>query len=174
MEDKGNITEATAAGVAREAIVTIAMLRASLKSQASELQVLMKHEVRQAGSAFRIEADNAGQALHRKMEDVLTRTDRAVEALSSAQATFTRQRRRLLWGLGIVVVLCIGSLVATYQGLYGYYQTRYDKLVRQVNYMEAVNAAAVAPCGDGRLCARVDDKAPRFGGKKQYRVVELR
>lgn len=174
MEDNQPNIDTSAAGVAREAIVTIALLRTSLKSQASELQVLMKHEVRQAGAAFKAEAHNAGDALHRRMEDVLAKTNTAVDALNEAQKTFAGQRRRLLWGLGAVVLLCLASLVATYEGLYGFYQGRYDRLVKQVNYLEAVNAADLAPCGDGRLCARVDDKAARVGDKRQYRVVERR
>jgi len=160
--------------VAKEAIVTIAMLRSTLKTQADELQAAMRTEVRKAGEGFRQEANAASTTLNRKLEEMIAKADRAVDDLAKAQAAFASQRRRLFWGLGAVVLLCLVSLVATYEGLYGFYQARYDKLVQQVTYLDAVNRSDLVPCGDGRLCARVDDKAPRVGDKKQYRQVELR
>jgi hypothetical protein len=160
--------------VAKEAIVTIAMLRSTLKTQADELQAAMRTEVRKAGEGFRQEANAASATLNRKLEEMIAKADRAVDDLAKSQAAFASQRRRLFWGLGAVVLLCLVSLVATYEGLYGFYQARYDKLVQQVTYLDAVNRADLVPCGDGRLCARVDDKAPRVGDKKQYRPVELR
>lgn len=172
--DTDDITPETAAEVAREAILTIAMLRNSLKSQAVELQANLRAEIRHAGTTFRAEADSASAALRSNMEEVIARADRTTQALSAAQATFLAQRRRLFIGLGVVVALCLASLVVTYSMLYGYYQSRFVQLTAQVAYLEAINRSDVAPCGDGRLCARVDDKAPRMGEKKQYRVVELR
>jgi hypothetical protein len=160
--------------VAREAIVTLALLRSTMKAQAEELQAAMRAEVRNAGEGFKQEAHAASATLNRKLEDMIAKADRAVDDLAKAQSAFSAQRRRLFWGLGSVVLLCLISLVATYEGLYGFYQARYDMLVRQVTYLDAVNRADVVPCGEGRLCARVDDKAPRIGDKKQYRPVELR
>ena len=161
-------------GLAREAIVTLALLRSTMKAQADELQAAMRVEVRKAGEGFKQEASAANATLHRKFDELISKADRAVDDLVKAQGAFASQRRRLFWGLGAVVLLCLVSLVATYEGLYGFYQARYDKLVQQVTYLDAVNHADVVPCGDGRLCARVDDRAPRVGDKKQYRQVELR
>lgn len=172
--DTDDITPETAAEVAREAILTIAMLRNSLKSQATELQTNLRAEIRQAGVTFRAEADSAGATLRSTMEEVIARADRTTQALSVAQTTFLAQRRRLYVGFGVVVMLCLATLVATYSMLYGYYQNRFIQLKSQVAYLDAINRSDVAPCGDGRLCARVDDKAPRLGEKKEYRVVELR
>ena len=163
-----------AEGVAREAIVTLALLRSTMKTQADELQAAMRTEVRKAGEGFRQEANAASGTLNRKLEEMIAKADRAVDDLAKAQAAFASQRRRLFWGLSAVVLLCLVSLVATYESLYGFYQARYDKLVQQVTYLDAVNRADLVPCGDGRLCARVDDRAPRVGDKKQYRTVELR
>jgi hypothetical protein len=101
-------------------------------------------------------------------------TDKAVRTLQGAKSDFTSMRRWVLWGLCASLVLCIVALVGTYQLLYGYYQTRYDQLKSQVTYLEAINRSDVAPCGDGRLCARIDEKAPRVGDKGQYRLIELR
>jgi hypothetical protein len=78
------------------------------------------------------------------------------------------------WGMGVVLLACLVSLVANYQMLYGSYQQKYDQLLAAVPYMDAVNKSDVVPCGDGQLCARIDDKAPRVGDKKQYRLVEPR
>jgi hypothetical protein len=101
-------------------------------------------------------------------------TDKAVRTLQGARSDFTSMRRWVLWGLCASLVLCIVALVGTYQLLYGYYQTRYDQLKSQVTYLEAINRSDVAPCGDGRLCAHIDEKAPHVGDKGQYRLVELR
>ena len=160
--------------VAREAIVTLALLRSTMKAQAEELQVAMRVEVRNAGEGFKQEASAANATLHRKFDELISKADRAVDDLVKAQGAFASQRRRLFWGLGAVVLLCLFSLVVTYEGLFGFYQARYEKLVQQVNYLDAVNRADVVPCGDGRLCARVDDRAPRVGDKKQYKQIELR
>lgn len=51
---------------------------------------------------------------------------------------------------------------------------QYDRLMAAVPYMEAMNKSDVVPCGDGQLCARIDDKAPRLGDKKPYCLIEQR
>ncbi len=40
--------------------------------------------------------------------------------------------------------------------------------------MEAINRSDIVPCGDGRLCVNIDEKAPKLGEKKQYRLVKPR
>jgi hypothetical protein len=52
--------------------------------------------------------------------------------------------------------------VATYEGLYGFYQARYEKLVQQVNYLDAITQLAPRPIdasysGDNALSGVVND-----------------
>ncbi len=112
--------------------------------------------------------------LQQRLRSIAAEAEQTTRALKAAQADIASQRRLMWWGLGAVLVLSLISLVATYQSLYGFYQSRYTQLKAQVTYLDAVNRADVVPCGDGRLCAHVDPKSPRFGDKKQYRVVEPR
>lgn len=173
-ERRRRMEENRTSDVAREAIATIAMLRSSLKEQAAETRNTLRGEVRQAGAAFKGEMDLAGQALQRRMEAVLDKADRAASAFATAQDALAAQRRKNFWILGIVLALCLASLITTYLCLYGFYQARYDELRAKVSYLDAINRSDVVPCGDGKLCARVDDKAPRYGDKKDYRVVAPR
>lgn len=162
------------ADLVRDTIATIALLRSSLKEQAKEMQNTLRGEVRQAGTAFQGEMDLAGQAFQRRMDAVADKVDRAVSAFTAAQEALASQRRKHIWSLGIVLALCIASLVTTYLCLYGFYQARYDELRARVSYLDAINRSDVVPCGDRQLCARVDDKAPRYGEKKEYRLVAPR
>lgn len=118
----------------------------------------------------------AGPADHfqRRLAVAATEAEQATRSLKMVQAEMASQRRLMWWSLGVVLALSLISLVATYESLYGFYQTRYTRLKAQVTYLEAVNHADVVPCGDGRLCARVEHNAPRYGDKKQYRVVAPR
>ncbi|KOR46032.1 hypothetical protein ADT25_07245 [Xanthomonas oryzae] len=82
---------------------------------------------------------------------------------------------RWVWiGAGVSLLCALVALIGTYQMLYGDYATRYQALRAQVPYLEAINRSDIAPCGDGRLCVNIDDKAPKFGDKKQYRLVKPR
>lgn len=99
---------------------------------------------------------------------------RTTRGLGTIRGDFASQRRWMLWGVGVALMACLASLVATYELAFGFYQARYDVLRAQVAYLDAVNRADVATCGDGRLCARIDDSAPRLGDRMQYRLIKLR
>ncbi len=99
---------------------------------------------------------------------------RTTRDLGAVRGDFASQRRWMLWGVGVALVACLASLVATYELAFGFYQARYDALRTQVAFLDAVNRADIARCGDGRLCARIDDGAPRTGDRRQYRLIELR
>jgi hypothetical protein len=105
---------------------------------------------------------------------LVAETDKAVMTMQSARRGVTSILRWVLIGSGVSLLLSIVALFGTYQMLYSHYQTDYDALKSQVTYLDAVNHSDVVPCGDGRLCARIDDKAQRVGDKKQYRLIELR
>jgi hypothetical protein len=101
-------------------------------------------------------------------------TDKSVIAMQGARRELASILRWVLIGAGVSLLLSIIALFGTYEMLYGHYQARYDTLKSQVTYLDAVNHSDVVPCGEDRLCARIDDKASRVSGKKQYRLVELR
>lgn len=134
------------------------------------LQVLSS----QAASAVREGLGPPTDELQHRLRTIAIDTDKTTRALRAAQADVASQRRLMWWGLGSVLVLCMISLVATYQSLYGFYHARMTQLKAKITYLEAVNKADVVRCGDGLLCARVDTQSPRYGDKKQYRVVAPR
>lgn len=127
-----------------------------------------------AGAAVREGLSAPTDHFQHRLRTAATEAEQATRALKTAQAEMASQRRFMWWSLGAVLLLSVLSLVATYESLYGFYQTRYTRLRAQVTYLKAVNAADVVPCGDGKLCARVEGNAPRYGEKKQYRVVAPR
>jgi len=110
----------------------------------------------------------------RGIQGIAAEADQTVRTLQMTQRDVASIVRRVWIGAGVSLALSLAALVVTYEMLYGHYENRYATLKSQVDYLDAVNQADVAPCGNGRLCARIDGKAPPAGDKKQYRLVELR
>ena len=128
----------------------------------------------QAGAMLRDGLAAPTNHLQQRLRAAASEVEQATGTLKAAQRDMASQRKVMWWSLGAVLVLCVLSLAATYESLYGFYHSRYAQLRAQVTYLEAVNAADVVPCGDGKLCARVENNSPRYGDKKQYRVVAPR
>ena len=139
-----------------------------------KMDALLKTLSGQASVALRDGLNPPMDDYRRRLQAIGAEAEQTTRAFQRAQSDIAAQRRVMWWGLGTVLILSVISLVATYQGLYGFYQTRYTKLKAQVVYLEAVNRSDVVPCGDGQLCAHVDPKSPRYGKNKQYRVVAPR
>lgn len=99
------------------------------------------------------------------------RINRAARDFEQHSHTLAHLRRRLYLGMGGMLLLSLAGVVLVYQALYGYYRQEYERLLGEVAYLQAVNGADVAPCGDGRLCARIDEAAPPRGDEGQYRLV---
>ncbi len=113
-------------------------------------------------------------ACQQRVQGLAAETDKAVIAMQGARRGLTSILRWVMIGACVSLLLSIIALFGTYEMLYGHYQTRYDELKSQVTYLDALNHSDVVPCGEGRLCARIDDKAQRVGDKKQYRLIESR
>jgi hypothetical protein len=113
-------------------------------------------------------------ACQQRVQGLVAESEKAVTALQGAKRGLASVLRLVWIGACVSLLLSIVALVGTYEMLYGHYQTRYDELKSQVTYMDAVDRSDVLPCGNGQLCARIDDKAPRLGDKKQYRLIEPR
>lgn len=113
-------------------------------------------------------------AYRQHVHGLTAETDKTVVAMQSARSGLTSTLRWVLIVSCVSLLLSIVALFGTYAMLYGHYQTRYDALKSQLTYLDAVYGSDVVPCGNGQLCAHIDDKAARFGDKKQYRVVQPR
>ena len=109
-----------------------------------------------------------------KVQGIATEADQTVRTLQASRRDVASILRWVWIGAGACLVFSLVALVAAYEMLYGHYATRYDELESQVTYLDALNHSDVVPCGEGRLCAHIDDKSPRLGDKKQYRLIELR
>jgi hypothetical protein len=109
-----------------------------------------------------------------RIQGIATEADQTVRTLQTNRRDFASTLRWVWIGSCVSLLLSVVALVGTYEMLYGHYATRYGELKSQVTYLDALNHSDVMPCGEERLCARIDDKAPRLGDKKQYRLIELR
>lgn len=128
----------------------------------------------QVETAARAGLESPVAACEQRLRRLAAEADQAVMTMQEARRGFESMLRWVGIGAGVCLVLSIIALGETYEMLYGHYQQQYDRLRSAVPYMQAVNHSDVVPCGDGRLCARIDEKAPRLGDKKQYRLVEPR
>lgn len=113
-------------------------------------------------------------ACQQRVQSLGAETEQAVKAMEGARHGLASTLRGIWIGAGVCLLFSVLALIGTYQMLYGHYQTRYDDLKAQVTYLDALNHSDVVRCGEGRLCARIDDKAARVGDKKQYRLIETR
>jgi hypothetical protein len=109
-----------------------------------------------------------------RVQGLSAETDKSVMAMQGATRGLTSILRWVIVGACVSLLFSLVALLGTYEMLYGHYQTRYDELKSKVTYLDAINRSDVVPCGDGQLCAHIDDKAARVGDKKQYRVVAPR
>lgn len=162
------------ADIIRETTSALGLLQASLQSQVSEFRHAIKTEVREAGLDFHRESERARLELQKHLSHAIGEAQRAADGFKRAHAIYARQRKWALWGMGVVTALCLITLVYAWQAVHGGYRERLDQLRAQVAYLETVNRAKVAPCGDQQLCAEIDLKAPRYGDQKQYYVVKPR
>jgi hypothetical protein len=128
----------------------------------------------QIETAARAGLEPAIASCQKHVQGMTTETDKTVKAMQGASGNLSSTVRWLWIGACVSLLFSIVALGGTYEMLYGSYQTRYDALKSQVTYLDAVNRSDVVPCGDGQLCARIDEKSPRVGDKKQYRVVSPR
>ena len=93
---------------------------------------------------------------------------------TSAQDTWQRRgMRRLHLASG---VLLAGSLLIFATGIWLLWNAKTEsaRLGSEVAYLDRVNRADWVPCGEDRLCARIDAKAQSTGADRAYRVIALR
>jgi hypothetical protein len=158
----------------KKEIEDAAWLRSLMREQVEDLRPLLQREVQQVTRDLRGSLERIVQPFQADTERLNRELAKAKQEWQDAQNQALLQKKRLL-GMGTaLLVLCLITLGATYEALYGYYQKHYEQLMGSTSYLEALNRSDVVPCGDGRLCAHIDAKAPAIGDKKQYRLVELK
>ncbi|SEV86809.1 hypothetical protein SAMN04515660_0457 [Luteibacter sp. 329MFSha] len=152
----------------------IVALQKMADSQIMRLERTIRNEAEAAARLFDVQVAASLRTARDEQQVVLGQLKAAVSKVEASHDTFFRFRRRLYVGIGSLLVLAIVSLVIVYQVLFGHYRQEYSRLLEEVAYLKTVDEADVAPCGDGRLCARIVKGGARFGEKKDYRLVELR
>ena len=113
-------------------------------------------------------------ACEQRVRGLAVETDKAVLSLQVARRELSSIHRWVMVGAVVSILLSAAALFGAYDMLYGHYQTRYDELKSQVAYLDALNHSDLVPCGEQRVCARIDDKAQRVGDQKQYRLIEAK
>lgn len=158
----------------RQVLTTMALFRSQMRTEVDDLRVRLGKETKQAGDDLRERISQIVAPLQGEIERLNRELSHATQQWQEAHERSLRRQTRTRWSWASLLVLCLLSLAANYQMLYGYYHERLTQQIQQTNDMDAINASDVVPCGEGRLCARIDDRAPRLGDKKQYRLIERR
>lgn len=114
----------------------------------------------------------------KQFEQALQRASTTLQAATGDYAQ-AQQRLTLKASRGMLLAtaaLGVAALIAAASAIYLLHNTRQElaRLQPQRDYYKAMAKADLVPCGDGRLCARMESKGPRFGEGGQYRRVELR
>lgn len=113
-----------------------------------------------------------------KFEQTLQHANKTLQAATSSYVQ-AQQRLTLKASRGMFLAtaaLGLAALVAAGAGGYLLFHVRQEvaRLQPQVEYLEAINRADWVPCGEGRLCARVEEKGQRYGARKDYSRIEVR
>ena len=128
----------------------------------------------QAGSSVRAGLEPPLAEGHRSIKGLATETEQTVRTLLEARHDLLAVLRNIWIGASVTLAFSLLALVGMYEMVYGHYRTQFETLKAQITYMQAINRSDLVPCEEGRLCARIDEKAARFGDRKQYRLIELR
>ncbi|SEM28686.1 hypothetical protein SAMN02800694_0515 [Luteibacter sp. UNCMF331Sha3.1] len=143
-------------------------------TQAARLERTIRQEAEAASRLFDVQVTACLKAARAEQDIVFDQMKAAVRRVQMSHDMFFRYRRGLYIGVGSLLALSVVSLVIVYQALFGHYRQEYARLISEVAYLKAIDAADVAPCGNGRLCARISKSGARFGAKNEYRLVEPR
>jgi len=98
---------------------------------------------------------------------------RGSQTLAEQLQRMERLHRQLIWKVagitfGSLLLLLVGG---SWLSKHYYDEIRENQLSAEL--LRAYNQADVNLCG-GRLCANVESRGPKYGDKKQYRLVALR
>lgn len=141
----------------------------SIRSELVRTQREISRIVEQAGGQI-------SQISVEALKPVTARYEHAVAGISER----VRQTRHTLWIWFAITAAALLLLLITGWAVLGYYRSKLadtrQKLQQQENVaalVRAFNASDAQVC-EGRLCITVDEKAARYGDKRQYRMARSR
>lgn len=153
----------------RDAEAMVSHLRTLLQGLVTTFRAEMTQEMGRKSKALQEQAERTGQAWLRQAQQL----DAVLQqAQTKAQSAGAFLGRRLGLTLAAVVLVGAGSFYVGY-ALRGQRQ-QIEQQGNDLLYLDAASRADIVWCRQKRLCARIDDKAPRLGDKKQYRLIEPR
>ena len=121
--------------------------------------------------------DEIRRTLVAEMPALTSAAQRATEALHAAKRA--ANLRVTLWSVGIItassaIPLAIAQCVLPSQAQLAVLRAKHDELASGIARLEKLGARVeLRQCGDAkRLCVRVDRKAPAYGEKADYLIVQ--
>lgn len=116
-----------------------------------------------------------------RFDQRLAATDLALEQASNrfaqAQHALERAAMRRLWMATLAMLAAAGmAVLGAGYAVHGADKTLDEAALRraEIAWLDRIAGADLVPCGEDRLCARIDEKAARLGQQKQYRVIAVR
>ncbi|CTP88884.1 hypothetical protein XTPLMG728_2057 [Xanthomonas translucens pv. poae] len=190
----------TSTAAQQEACKALATLAATLQRQVQRLQ----DQVAQQLQALNAAADNADHKVNRVVENALPRlTQQALSATlepaaerhkqkladthqalhhttqryAQAQHALEAAAMRRMWMMAIAMLLASamgvgGAGCALYSAKAAVADLQQRRA--QIDYLDRIARADLAPCGTDRLCAEVEKAGPHYGDHGQYRLIALR
>ena len=126
-------------------------------------------------------SEQALEPVATRFEQRLAATDQTLGQASSrfaqAQHALESAAMRRLWMATLAMLAAAGmALLGAGYAVHGADKALDEAALRraEIAWLDRIAGADLAPCGEDRLCARIDEKAPRLGQQKQYRVIAVR
>jgi hypothetical protein len=120
--------------------------------------------------------DQIRLALREELKAVHAEIDGAVRALRALKRA--ANARTTFWTLGVTAIAAAIAILTAWLVLpkpadISALRAERDELASSIGVLDRRGARAdLRRCGNGRLCVRVDLKAPRFGDHSDYMVIE--
>lgn len=143
---------------------------------------LVGETVRQVGSSARAAVDSAlagSIELHsRSIVEVSASLQQTTRQLENSLTSVARETRRLVWIsyasiVGAIALLVVGGGMLLHHESQAYADARARAAQADISAatIEAYARAGLASCG-GQPCVKLDQRAPRWGAKGEYVLVE--
>ena len=118
--------------------------------------------------------DPAAQRLEQSVQNASRTLLAATQNYAQAQQQLAYKASRGM--LLATMAVGLAGLLAAAAGAWLLLHARQEvaRLQPQIDYFQAINHADWVMCGEGRLCARVEERGQRYGADKGYRRIEIR
>ncbi len=119
----------------------------------------------------------AVERFNKKMATAEQTVQQATQRYAHAQHSLETTTTRRMW-IASIALLAAGVISLVVAG-YALYSTKEAvaeaaQLRAEIAFLDRVARANLVPCGEGRLCAELEKKGPRYGNRGQYQVVATR